>query len=88
MFPFMWSGERPSGWWGNPAAERPPQAAPIIRPGNDPTSGTVSFDGKEISGKMDKSLRKYITDNIAMIFQDPIASLNPRMTVRRSLPRA
>ena len=48
----------------------------------DPTSGTVSFDGKEISGKMDKSLRKYITDNIAMIFQDPIASLNPRMTVQ------
>ena len=45
----------------------------------DPTSGTVSFDGKEISGKMDKSLRKYITDNIAMIFQDPIASLNPRI---------
>jgi len=31
---------------------------------------------------MDKSLRKYITDNIAMIFQDPIASLNPRMTVQ------
>ena len=27
----------------------------------DPTSGTVSFDGKEISGKMDKSLRKYIS---------------------------
>lgn len=48
----------------------------------DPTSGTVAFDGKEISGKMDKSLRKYITDNIAMIFQDPIASLNPRMTVQ------
>ena len=47
----------------------------------DPTGGTVKFDGNEISGKIDKKLRRYITDNIAMIFQDPIASLNPRMTV-------
>ena len=48
----------------------------------DPAGGSVKFNGKEISGKMDKELRKYITDNIAMIFQDPIASLNPRMTVQ------
>lgn len=48
----------------------------------DPAGGSVKFDGREISGKLDKNLRKYITDNIAMIFQDPIASLNPRMTVQ------
>ena len=48
----------------------------------DPTGGTIRFDGTDISGKIDKKLRKYITDNIAMIFQDPIASLNPRMTVQ------
>lgn len=48
----------------------------------DPTSGEVYFDGQSISGKMNKQLRKYITDNIAMIFQDPVASLNPRMTVQ------
>ena len=48
----------------------------------DPMGGTVKFNGREISGKMNKELRKYITDNIAMIFQDPIASLNPRMTVQ------
>lgn len=47
----------------------------------DPTGGKVQFDGVDITGKMDSKLRKYITDNIAMIFQDPIASLNPRMTV-------
>lgn len=47
----------------------------------DPTSGKVSFDGRDISTKMDKDLRKYLTDNIAMIFQDPIESLNPRMTI-------
>jgi len=30
---------------------------------------------------MNGRLRRYITDNIAMIFQDPVESLNPRMTV-------
>ena len=53
----------------------------IIRLYN-PTDGSVEFGGKEITGKMNKELRSYITDNISMIFQDPIASLNPRMTVQ------
>ena len=48
----------------------------------DPTDGKVFYKDKEISGKMNEDLRKYLTDNMAMIFQDPIASLNPRMTVR------
>src|SRR5690625_4833989 len=47
----------------------------------DPTAGEVYFNGKLISGKMSKELRKEITSEIAMIFQDPVASLNPRMTV-------
>ena len=47
----------------------------------DPTSGTVHFGGREISGPMTAEKRRYLTDNIAMIFQDPIESLNPRMTI-------
>jgi len=47
----------------------------------DPTGGKVYFDGREITGKLDKEKKKFVTDRIAMIFQDPIASLNPRMTV-------
>ena len=47
-----------------------------------PTAGEVRFNNRVISGKMDRELQKYLTSNIAMIFQDPIASLNPRMTVR------
>lgn len=65
----------------SPAAEKQRQAARFIRL-YDPTWGTVKFNGIEISGKMDRELHKYITDHIAMIFQDPIASLNPRMTVQ------
>ncbi len=52
----------------------------IIRLYN-PTAGTVRFDGREISGKMTRALSRYLSENIAMIFQDPIESLNPRMTI-------
>jgi len=38
--------------------------------------------GREISGPMNKELRHFLTDNISMIFQDPVDSLNPRMTVQ------
>lgn len=39
------------------------------------------FDGQEITGPMTREKRKFLTSNIAMIFQDPIESLNPRMTI-------
>ena len=52
----------------------------IIRLYN-PSSGEVTFGGRIISGKKDAELQKFLTSNIAMVFQDPIASLNPRMTV-------
>ena len=47
----------------------------------DPTSGEVTFEGRDISQKMTRELRRYLTDNMAMIFQDPIESLNPKMTI-------
>ena len=47
----------------------------------DPTSGEVSFNQRVISGNMNNDLRRYLTENIAMVFQDPIDSLNSRMTV-------
>ena len=47
----------------------------------DPTGGEVLINGRDIAGKMNSDLRKYLTDNIAMIFQDPIESLNPKMTI-------
>ncbi|MFH2113414.1 MAG: ATP-binding cassette domain-containing protein [Spirochaetota bacterium] len=48
----------------------------------DPLAGEVKFRGREIGGTMTRELRSFITSNIAMIFQDPVESLNPRMTVR------
>jgi oligopeptide transport system ATP-binding protein len=48
----------------------------------DPTDGEVIFDDKDISSKkIPKEDRAYVNKNMQMIFQDPMACLNPRMTV-------
>ena len=46
-----------------------------------PTSGEVWFNGKRIDGKLSREETKAVTSKMQMIFQDPVASLNPRMTV-------
>ncbi len=46
-----------------------------------PTSGEVWFNGQRIDGKLTKEESKQVTSKMQMIFQDPVASLNPRMTV-------
>ncbi|MGN1404677.1 MAG: ATP-binding cassette domain-containing protein, partial [Erysipelotrichaceae bacterium] len=48
----------------------------------DPTDGKIIFDGKDISGKMDKETESYLRTNMQMIFQDPMACLNPRRKVK------
>lgn len=47
----------------------------------DGVSGDVEFMGKKISGKISKETKHFITTNMQMIFQDPMASLNPRKKV-------
>ena len=47
-----------------------------------PTSGTMHVRDKEIVTSAD---RHQIVDTLQMMFQDPYASLNPRMTVRQTL---
>ena len=47
-----------------------------------PTSGgDIIYKGQKINGRIDKALDKKITQEIQMIFQDPIASLNERAKV-------
>ncbi len=45
------------------------------------TGGQILFNGKNITGKLSKSEEKQLNRKMQMIFQDPYASLNPRMTV-------
>lgn len=46
-----------------------------------PTSGKIIFNGHDISDKMDKQTTKELRTNMQMIFQDPMACLNPRKKV-------
>lgn len=47
----------------------------------DPTSGNIQFDERNISGKMSDTDSNYLRMNMQMIFQDPMACLNPRKKV-------
>ncbi len=49
----------------------------------DPTDGKIIFDGHDISGKLNKEDAAYLRTNMAMIFQDPMACLNPRKKVKQ-----
>ena len=50
----------------------------------EPTSGSIIFDGKDISKISQKELRP-LRKEIQIVFQDPFASLNPRMSVKEIL---
>lgn len=45
------------------------------------TSGTIDFDGVNILETKEKDMRKIRGEKISMIFQDPMTSLNPVMTI-------
>ncbi len=47
----------------------------------EPTSGEVTFNGKNISGRLSAKDTKYLRTKMQMIFQDPMACLNPRKKV-------
>ena len=46
-----------------------------------PTAGHVWFEGKDLATLKPEAMRQ-VRQNVQMIFQDPYASLNPRMTLR------
>ena len=48
----------------------------------EPTSGEVYLKETNIAKKLKGSERRFVSTNIQMVFQDPISSLNPRMTVK------
>jgi peptide/nickel transport system ATP-binding protein len=51
---------------------------------HEPTAGTIRFKGTDIARLGERDLRP-MRRHMQMIFQDPYASLNPRMTVRQTV---
>lgn len=47
----------------------------------DPTAGKIEFSGMDISGKMSRAETSKLRTEMQMIFQDPMACLNPRKKV-------
>lgn len=54
---------------------------------DEPTSGTIQFQEKDLLGLSKKEMRK-VRKDLQVIFQDPFASLNPRQTVEQILAEA
>jgi oligopeptide/dipeptide ABC transporter ATP-binding protein len=53
----------------------------LLPPGGHIVGGKIVLDGKEISSLEDSQMRHVRGNEIGMIFQDPMTSLNPTMTI-------
>jgi peptide/nickel transport system ATP-binding protein len=51
-------------------------------------TGSIEFDGTELTALPERAMRSYRGDRIAMIFQDPLSSLNPYYTVGTQIAEA
>ncbi|MEU5581209.1 dipeptide/oligopeptide/nickel ABC transporter permease/ATP-binding protein [Streptomyces huasconensis] len=56
-----------------------------LQPKGAHVSGSVTFDGQELTGLPARARRRLLGHDMAMIYQDALSSLNPAMTVRSQL---
>ncbi len=57
----------------------------LLPDGTTRRSGSVLFDGTDLAGLDEAALREVRGKDIAMIFQDPMSSLNPVLTIERQI---
>jgi peptide/nickel transport system ATP-binding protein len=53
----------------------------LLPPGGRIASGSVKLDGRELTTLSESDIRRVRGNSVSMIFQDPMTSLNPTMTV-------
>jgi len=60
----------------------------LIDPPGEIVAGTISFDGEDLRAASDERLRDLRGDRIAMIFQDPLMTLNPVLSIGEQMGEA
>jgi peptide/nickel transport system ATP-binding protein len=60
----------------------------LLPPRRTTVSGSVLFKGQEMLGRSERELRPVRGEQIAMIFQDPLTSLHPLVSIGRQLVEA
>jgi peptide/nickel transport system ATP-binding protein len=60
----------------------------LLPTGGSITTGSIRLQGREISSLPDEQMRQVRGNEIGMIFQDPLTSLNPTMTVGYQIAEA
>jgi peptide/nickel transport system ATP-binding protein len=53
----------------------------LLPPGGSIVSGSVKLEGRELTALSDGQMRTVRGNEVAMVFQDPMTSLNPTMTI-------
>jgi ABC-type dipeptide/oligopeptide/nickel transport system ATPase component len=60
----------------------------LVAPPGRVTAGKILFEGRDLLELSDREMRAIRGDDIAMIFQDPMTSLNPVYTVGEQIAEA
>lgn len=60
----------------------------LLPRGGQITQGEIIFDGRDLVGLSNAEMRKIRGNEIGMVFQDPMTSLNPSMTIGRQISEA
>jgi peptide/nickel transport system ATP-binding protein len=60
----------------------------LLPPGGSITGGSITFDGTDLTGLSEAAMRRLRGNDIALISQDPMSSLNPTRTIGSQLREA
>src|SRR4051794_28823428 len=60
----------------------------LLPPGGHVVSGQIMLNGRDITELSDEEMREVRGNEIGMVFQDPMTSLNPTMTIGKQVAEA
>ncbi len=57
----------------------------LLPPGGHIVGGSITLDGKDLTAMTDQEIRSVRGNDVGMVFQDPLTSLNPTMNIGRQI---